>query len=77
MKSRYHLNKTKVWIQLTDGSIFKLNMFSKNTKIKLNTDPKSHILWKENINIILDYNYRTTFLKKFNFSKNQKSIIQW
>jgi ribosomal protein L31 len=69
MKSKYHLNKTNVWVQLTDGSIFRLNMFSKNTKIKLSIDPKSHLFWKENLNVILDHNYKTSFLKKFNFSK--------
>lgn len=69
MKSKYHLNKNKVWIQSTDGSISKLNLFLKEPKIKLNIDPKSHALWKETTNVTLNQNYKTVFLKKFNFLK--------
>lgn len=77
MKSKYHLDKKKVLVQLTDGSVFILNLFSKNAKIKLNIDPKSSFFWKEDFNILLDQNYKTSFLKKFFFKKIKKSIIQW
>lgn len=46
MKSRYHLIKNKVLVQSTDGSIFRTKMFSKISVFKLNSDTKSHILWK-------------------------------
>ena len=77
MKSKYHLKKDKSWIQLTDGSILKLNVFSKSTRLKLNVDTKSHSLWKEVNMIILNKDYKKLFLKKFNFLKDSKSIIQW
>lgn len=69
MKSKYHLNTSKVLVQSTDGSVFILNLFSKNAKIKLNIDPKSSSFWKEDVNILLNQNYKTSFLKKFLFSK--------
>ena len=81
MKSKYHLKKSFVLIQSTDGSIFKLYLCLKNKKIQLNVDPKSHFLWKQKIIIDTNYkkDYKTIFLKKFYFFKNKsnKSIIQW
>lgn len=69
MKSKYHLKKDKILVQLTDGSILRLDVFSKSTKLKLNVDLKSHALWKENTTIILNKDYKKIFLKKFNFFK--------
>lgn len=70
MKTKYHLKKNKSWVQLTDGSIFRLNVFSKSIKLKLNVDTKSHSLWKETNTIILSKDYKKLFLKKFNFLKD-------
>ena len=67
MKPQYHLLKQKKRIQLTDGSIFFLNMFSETSILKLSLDPKSHLLWKEKSNFEINKNSVTLFLKKFNF----------
>jgi hypothetical protein len=70
MKSKYHLIKNKVYVQLTDGSVFKLNIFSKIIRLKLNLDPKSHILWKNIVENSANKNYRNSFMKKFFFKNN-------
>lgn len=67
MKPQYHLLKQKKRIQLTDGSIFFLDMFSETSILKLSLDPKSHPLWKEKSNFEINKNSVTLFLKKFNF----------
>jgi hypothetical protein len=65
MKSKYHLIKNKVHVQLTDGSILKISMFSKISKLKLNLDIRSSILWKFFFEKIASKNYKIFFLKKF------------
>jgi hypothetical protein len=65
MKSKYHLIKNKVYVQLTDGSVFKINTFSKNVVLKLNFDTKSNILWKAPLQSIINKNYKHFFIKKF------------
>jgi ribosomal protein L31 len=67
MKSQYHLLKQKKRIQLTDGSIFFLDIFSEVSILKLSLDPKSHILWKEKSNFEISKNSVSLFMKKFNF----------
>ena len=67
MKTKYHLKKNKMWVQLTDGSAFKLNVFSKSKKFKLNVDLKSHSLWRPHNIIGLNKDHKKLFLKKFNF----------
>lgn len=67
MKKKYHIKKQKVFIQLTDGSVFKLGVFSKNPVFKLSVDFKSHLLWKINVEHVIQTNYRTIFLKRFNY----------
>ena len=67
MKSQYHLLKQQKRIQLTDGSIFFLDIFSEILVLKLSVDPKSHVLWKEKSNFEINKNSMTVFLKKFNF----------
>jgi len=69
MKSRYHLIKNKVLVQSTDGSIFRTKMFSKISVFKLNSDTKSHILWKyiDNLETLVDKRElpNINFIKKF------------
>lgn len=67
MKSQYHLLKQKKRIQLTDGSIFFLDIFSDVSILKLSLDPKSHFLWKEKSNFEISKNSVSLFMKKFNF----------
>lgn len=67
MKSQYHLLKQKKRIQLTDGSIFFLDIFSEVSILKLSLDPKSHFLWKEKSNFEISKNSVSLFMKKFNF----------
>lgn len=67
MKPQYHLLKQKVRVQLTDGSVFFLNMFSGVSILKLNLDPKSHHLWKERTNVGINKSFVALFMKKFNF----------
>lgn len=69
MKSRYHLIKNKVLVQSTDGSIFRTRMFLKLSVLKLNSDTKSHMLWKntDSLEIIGDKTElpNINFIKKF------------
>jgi ribosomal protein L31 len=67
MKPQYHLLKQQKRIQLTDGSIFFLDIFSEISVLKLSVDPKSHVLWKEKSNFEINKNSMAVFLKKFNF----------
>lgn len=69
MKPKYHLIKNKLYVQLTDGSVFKLNTSSKLSMLKLNLDPKSHSLWKNVTENAVNKNYTSNFMKKF-FSKD-------
>jgi hypothetical protein len=65
MKSKYHLIKNSVYVQLTDGSVFKLSIFSKISMLKLNLDLKSSTLWKNSFENIASKNYKISFIKKF------------
>lgn len=69
MKAQHHLLKRNLQIQLTDGSVYKIKSFAKMPLLKLNIDPKSHTLWKSNMENIANKNYVVNFMKKF-FSKN-------
>jgi hypothetical protein len=70
MKNQYHLLKNKKRIQMTDGSIFFLELFSENELFKLNIDPKSHVLWKERAFLEINKDSINSFMKKFNFLAN-------
>lgn len=70
MKPKYHLIKKQIYIQLTDGSVFKSNIFLKSPMLKLNLDPKSHFLWKKATDVVAIKNYKTVFMNKF-FHKNK------
>lgn len=67
MKCQVHLKRRKTYVQFTDGSISKLQIFSKESILKCNIDPKSHPLWKSFTNKAIDRNYKKTFVKKFYF----------
>lgn len=72
MKNKYHLTKNKVFVQLTDGSIFKIKLFSKISILKLNSDPKSHILWKNVATEPVNINFTNSFIKKFLYKKQSQ-----
>jgi ribosomal protein L31 len=65
MKSKFHFIKKKVYVQSTDGSIIKLNIFSKISVLKLNIDIKSHLLWKVYRENISTENFVKNFMKKY------------
>lgn len=65
MKSKFHLIKQQIHLQLTDGSIIKCRSFSKVALVKLNVDLKSHLLWKEFQQTTLTENFVTSFMKKY------------
>lgn len=67
MKTGYHLLKHRKRIQLTNGSIFFLDIFSEASVLKLSLDPISHFLWKEKSNFEINKNSMALFMKKFNF----------
>lgn len=70
MKPKYHLKKNAIFVQSTDGSVYKLNVFSKLLVLKLSIDPKSNMLWKcTTVHKIINKNYKIIFLKKFNYLK--------
>lgn len=65
MKSKHHLKTRYVWVQATDGAVFKIKIFSKISNLKLNIDVKSHALWQEFLTTKANENFITKFAQKF------------
>jgi hypothetical protein len=71
MKPQHHIKKRSTLVQQTDGSVFKLNFFSRLQVLKLSIDTKSNILWKCFLmDAHINKNYKALFLKKFNYFKS-------
>lgn len=70
MKAQYHLKKNKVYVQLTDGSIYRKEIISKVMRLKLSLDPKSALLWKHLKKDTQGKNYANHFMNKF-FSRSK------
>lgn len=65
MKQKYHIKKRQIFVQLTDGSVIKLSVFSKLLVLKLSIDIKSNVLWKLSLFSTNNKNYKNLFLKRF------------
>lgn len=65
-------NRTKTWIQLTDGSVIISDYLFEKTLNRLDIDSKTHKLWRSASKSLSEFNFTDKRILNFNKRFNKK-----